>query len=56
MYAQFLVRTKDLSSARKVLGMSLGKCPREKVFKAYIQLEMQLTNFDRCRQIYAKYL
>ena len=35
-YAQFEVRCKDVSSARKMLGVALGKCPKPKLFKAYI--------------------
>jgi crooked neck len=42
--------------ARKVFGNAIGKCPKDKLFKAYIQLEMQLANFDRCRKIYERYL
>jgi crooked neck len=56
MYAQLLVRAKDLGAARKIFGQAIGMCPREKIFRSYIQLEMQLTNFDRCRMIYGKYL
>lgn len=51
-----MVRMKDLGAARKIFGQAIGICPREKIFRAYIQLEIQLTNFDRCRAIYAKYL
>lgn len=56
MYSQFYIRTKNLEMARKVFGNAIGKCPKDKIFKAYIQLEMQLGNFDRCRKIYEKYL
>ena len=55
-FAHFLVRQKDLAAARKVLGAAVGKCPREKVFEAYIELEMQLTEFERCRALFNKYL
>jgi crooked neck len=54
--AHFYVRRRDLDSARKVLGTALGKCPREKLFRGYIQLELQLGNVDRCRTLYQKYL
>lgn len=56
MFSQFYIRQKDITSARRVLGTAIGLCPRESIFKAYIQLEMQLTNFDRCRTLYSKYL
>jgi len=50
------VRDKNLEAARRLLGTAVGKCPREKVFKAYIDLEMKLGNIDRCRRLYEKYL
>jgi len=56
MYSHFYIRCKNLDMARKVYGNAIGKCPKDKIFKAYIQLEMQLGNFDRCRKIYEKYL
>ena len=34
--------------------MSLGKCPRPKLFKAYAELELQLGEIERCRKIYEK--
>jgi len=55
-YAQFLIRQKDLDSARKIYGYSIGKCPREKIFKSYIEMELKLGNIDRCRKIYEKYI
>ena len=56
MYAHFEVRQKDLTAARKALGTAIGKCPKPKLFKAYIELELQLREFDRCRKLYEKYL
>ena len=56
MHAHFELRRKNLDAARKVLGVSIGMCPKESVFKQYIELEMQLGNFDRCRKLYEKYL
>ena len=56
MFAHYFVRQKDIASARKVLGTAIGKCPKEKLFQAYIDLESQLTNFDRCRTLYNKFL
>ena len=40
----------------QVLGEALGRCPKEKLFKGYIQLELQLGEVDRCRTLYSKYL
>jgi len=56
LYAHFHIRQKNLDQARKVFGMSIAKCPREKIFKAYIELELQLGNVDKCRLIYEKFI
>ena len=56
MYAHLEVRQKDITAARKALGTAIGKCPKPKLFKAYIELELQLREFDRCRKLYEKYL
>lgn len=37
-------------------GTGIGKCPKNKLFKGYIELELQLREFDRCRKLYEKYL
>lgn len=31
-------------------------CPKDKLFKGYIELEIELREFDRCRKLYEKYL
>lgn len=31
-------------------------CPTEKVFKAYIEIELQLAEIDRCRTLYEKWI
>uniref|UniRef100_A0A061QTJ9 Crooked neck n=1 Tax=Tetraselmis sp. GSL018 TaxID=582737 RepID=A0A061QTJ9_9CHLO len=54
--AQFEIRCKRLDAARKILGMAIGMCPKEKLFRTYIDIELQLGNIDRCRTLYAKYL
>ncbi|KAG8583775.1 hypothetical protein GDO81_008541 [Engystomops pustulosus] len=56
MYAQFEIRQKNLHLARKALGTSIGKSPKHKLFKGYIELELQLREFDRCRKLYEKFL
>lgn len=56
MYAHFEVRQKELLSARKALGTAIGKCPKPKMFTGYIELELQLREFDRCRKLYEKFL
>ncbi|KAM3663198.1 crooked neck-like protein 1 [Ammospiza maritima maritima] len=56
LYAQFEIRQKNLLLARRALGTSIGKCPKNKLFKGYIELELQLREFDRCRKLYEKFL
>ncbi|KAK9449901.1 uncharacterized protein V1518DRAFT_415018 [Limtongia smithiae] len=56
MYACFEIRRNNLPIARKQLGMALGMCPKPKLFKDYIDLEMKLREFDRCRKLYEKFL
>ncbi len=50
MYAKFEVRQKNLSAACKALGVAIGKCPKPKTFKGYIELQLQL------REFYEKFL
>uniref|UniRef100_A0A5K3EXV5 Crooked neck-like protein 1 n=1 Tax=Mesocestoides corti TaxID=53468 RepID=A0A5K3EXV5_MESCO len=54
--AKFEIRQKLLPTARKILGTALGKCPKAKLFRGYIELEIQLREFDRCRKLYEKFL
>uniref|UniRef100_A0A8C7PZV2 Crooked neck-like protein 1 n=1 Tax=Oncorhynchus mykiss TaxID=8022 RepID=A0A8C7PZV2_ONCMY len=56
LYGQFEIRQKNLQAARRGLGTAIGKCPKNKLFKGYIELELQLREFDRCRKLYEKYL
>lgn len=56
LYAQFEIRCKNLQIARKNLGMAIGMCPKDKLFRGYIDLEIQLREFDRCRILYQKFL
>lgn len=56
LFAQFEIRQKNLQAARKILGVSIGKCPKNKLFRGYIDLEIQLREFDRCRVLYEKFL
>ena len=46
MAATFEIRQKRLDAARKILGMAIGLAPKDKIFKAYIDVEMQLGNVD----------
>ncbi|OAX36528.1 TPR-like protein [Rhizopogon vinicolor AM-OR11-026] len=56
MAVRFEIRQLDLMAARKMLGAAVGMCPKEALFKGYIQLEMDLREFDRVRTLYEKYL
>lgn len=54
--AQFEIRQKCLDAARKLFGRSIGMCPKDKVFRTYIEIELQLGHVDRCRTLYEKYI
>lgn len=56
MAAEFEIRQKNLRGARKILGQAIGMAPKDKIFKTYIEIELQLGNIDRCRTLYEKYL
>lgn len=56
MAAQFELRRMDVAAARKLLGTAIGMCPKEKIFKGYIELELEMREFDRCRMLYQKYI
>ncbi|AES77037.1 putative tetratricopeptide-like helical domain-containing protein [Medicago truncatula] len=54
--AQFEIRQLNLTGSRQILGNAIGKAPKDKIFKKYIEIELQLGNIDRCRKLYEKYL
>ena len=54
--AHFEVRQNNLQEARKTLGRALGMCPKDKLYKSYIELELKLFEFKRCRTLYEKYI
>ncbi|CEP63220.1 Clf1p LALA0_S07e05160g [Lachancea lanzarotensis] len=56
MYAKFELRQGNLTTARKLLGSALGICPKRKLYKDYIGLEIQLKDFDRVRKIYEQFI
>ncbi|KAL4471338.1 hypothetical protein ABPG72_011115 [Tetrahymena utriculariae] len=56
MYAHFQVRHENLEAARKIFGTAIGKCPNDKLFREYIDIEYKLANIDRVRKIYEKYI
>ena len=56
LYAQFEIRQKDVTAARRALGTAIGKCPKAKLFRGYIDLEIHMREFQRCRILYEKFL
>lgn len=54
--AQLHLRQNDISSARKTLGQAIGLCPKTKLFRTYIEMEMKLFEFARCRTLYEKWI
>jgi crooked neck len=47
MAAKFELRQLNLTAARRVLGTAIGKCPKKKLFREYIEIELQMREFDR---------
>ncbi|CAG0911091.1 unnamed protein product, partial [Cyprideis torosa] len=56
LFAQFEIRQKNLPAARKLLDKAIELCPKDKLFRGYIELELQLREFDRCRILYERFL
>merc|ERR1712228_296916 len=56
MFSHFEIRQNDMNAARSILGEACGRCPKQNVFNAYIQIEFELGEFNRCRKIYEKML
>ncbi|CAN7046351.1 unnamed protein product [Brassica rapa subsp. trilocularis] len=55
--AQFEIRQLNLKGCRKILGNGIGKATnKDKIFKKYIEIELELGEIDRCRRLYEKYL
>jgi crooked neck len=54
--AAFEIRQMNLSAARKTLGQAIGMCPKDKLFRGYIELETKLHEFQRCRTLYEKHI
>ncbi|XWS09840.1 hypothetical protein CRYUN_Cryun39dG0024000 [Craigia yunnanensis] len=40
--AQFEIRQLNLKGTRQILGNAIGKAPKDKIFKKYIEIELQL--------------
>ncbi|KAI0490056.1 cell cycle control protein [Xylaria cf. heliscus] len=54
--AQFEIRQGELTAARKSLGQAIGMCPKDRLFKGYVDLELKLFEFVRCRTLYEKHI
>ncbi|EZF34488.1 pre-mRNA-splicing factor [Trichophyton mentagrophytes] len=54
MKAEFEIRQLDLVLARKTLGQAIGMCPKDKLFRGYIDIERKLFEFSRCRKLFEK--
>ena len=47
LYLLLASRQGELVAARKLLGNAIGRCPKDKLFKEYVQLELQLGEVPR---------
>lgn len=54
--AHFELRQHKLQSSRKTMGLAIGMCPKDRLFKGYIDLERKLFEFVRCRTLYEKHI
>ncbi|KAL1864269.1 hypothetical protein VTK73DRAFT_6018 [Phialemonium thermophilum] len=54
--AYFEIRQGELTTARKTLGRAIGMCPKDKIFRGYIDIEQKLYEFERCRTLYEKHI
>ena len=46
----------NIIDTRKIYGMNMAICPKEKVIDSYVDLEVSLGNIDRVRKIYQSYI
>lgn len=54
--AECALRNEGPTAMRKMLGQALGRCPKPKLYKAYIQKELALFDFARARQLYQQFI
>lgn len=47
MFAKFEIRRLELPAARKILGTAIGLCPKEALFKGYIDMEVEVCSTSR---------
>lgn len=56
LYAKFELRNLNLDVARKYMGIAIGLAPKDKLYKGYVEQELHLREFDRCRILYEGFL
>lgn len=54
--AKLQIRLGNIDRARDILNKSLKRCPKRKLFKEFIDIEIQLREFDNCRKLYERFL
>lgn len=54
--AKLQIRMGNIDRARDILNKSLKRCPKRKLFKEYIELEIQFREYDNCRKLYELFL
>lgn len=54
--ARLKLRMGKLDDCRDKLNEALERCPKRKLFKEYIEIEMELREFNNCRKLYEKFL
>lgn len=54
--AQFELRQNQIDKARRTMGQAIGLCPKNRLFRAYIDTELKLFEFVRCRTLYEKWI
>ena len=54
--AKFEIRQKKPFRREETLGEALGRCPKRKLFRSYIEIEKGMGNVERCRKIFAKWI
>ena len=52
--ARFELRHGDVTVARKTLGRAIGMCPKDRLFRGYIELETKMVELVRVRTLYEK--
>lgn len=54
--AKLQVRMADIDGCREILDTALNLCPKRKLFKEYIDIEIGMRRFDNCRRLFKNLL